>query len=77
MTAWHAIARGGHEAIGEDMESWAIYTAEATLEDVVTLDAEHDRYEWVALEVALARCLPARVGNAVGSVARLLGGGEW
>lgn len=42
--------------IGHD--SWALYLAEATDEDGVALDAEHDRYEWVNYEVACERCLP-------------------
>ena len=57
-------------AIGEGHESWAIYAAEATPDDAITLDAEHDRYEWVTLETALARCLPAEVGEGVQIVAR-------
>jgi 8-oxo-dGTP pyrophosphatase MutT (NUDIX family) len=54
-------------------ESWAIYYAEAASDQVVTLlDVEHDRFEWVPLEVALARCLPEVVGQSVEAVARLL-----
>lgn len=61
-------------ATGEGQESWAIYTAEATTDHAITLDAEHDRYEWVTLEVALARCLPEVVGEGVRLVARRLQG---
>jgi 8-oxo-dGTP pyrophosphatase MutT (NUDIX family) len=53
-------------------ESWAIYFAEATPDDRVVLDAEHDRFAWVTLEAALAHCLPEMVGSSVEYVARLL-----
>lgn len=53
-------------------EIWAVYYAEAPRDVVVMLDAEHDRYEWVSVEDALARCLPAVVGDCVRSVAKLL-----
>lgn len=60
------------EATGFGQESWAIYHAEITDDHVVTLlDVEHDRYEWVTLEVALARCLPVAVSQSVECVARL------
>jgi 8-oxo-dGTP pyrophosphatase MutT (NUDIX family) len=53
--------------------SWLTYFAEAGAEDVVTLlDVEHDRFEWVTLETALARCLPEVVGQSVHFVAQLL-----
>lgn len=60
------------DAIDVGERAWAIYRAEATLAEVVMLDAEHDRYEWVNLEIALARCLPAVVGEAVQMVARVI-----
>jgi 8-oxo-dGTP pyrophosphatase MutT (NUDIX family) len=61
------------QATGLGSESWAIYSAEASADQIVTLlDAEHDRYEWVTLETALARCLPEVVGQSVEYVARRL-----
>jgi 8-oxo-dGTP pyrophosphatase MutT (NUDIX family) len=60
------------QATGHGMESWAVYLAEATLADVVTLDAEHDRHEWVRLDVALSRCLPAAVSANIQLVAERL-----
>jgi ADP-ribose pyrophosphatase YjhB (NUDIX family) len=59
-------------ATGHGLESWAIYWAEANVDDPVILDAEHDRYAWVTLDEALARCLPVRVGEGVAHVARML-----
>ena len=59
-------------ATGYGMDSWAIYAAEAGEADTVTLDAEHDRYAWVTLETALARCLPEIVGEGVRIVANRL-----
>ncbi len=40
---------------------WALALARAPAEAPVVLDAEHDRYEWLPLELAIARCLPAEV----------------
>lgn len=54
-------------------ESWYIYAAEAIGDDVVVLDAEHDRFEWTPMEVAMERCLPAMVGNSVWKVAQEFG----
>jgi 8-oxo-dGTP pyrophosphatase MutT (NUDIX family) len=61
------------QATDRGSESWAIYHAEATADQaVMLLDVEHDRYEWVTLEVALTRCLPEVVSASVQYVARLL-----
>jgi 8-oxo-dGTP pyrophosphatase MutT (NUDIX family) len=60
------------QATGYGRESWAIYIAEASAHPVMLIDPEHDRYEWVSLETALARCLPERVGQGVAYVAQLL-----
>ena len=57
---------------GYGLDNWAIYYAEAGADQPVTLDAEHDRFEWVTLEEALVRCLPVVVGEGVERVARLL-----
>ncbi|MFC3079256.1 NUDIX domain-containing protein [Phenylobacterium terrae] len=40
---------------------WCVYAAEAPAEAMVVLDAEHDRFEWVAAGDAPARCLPELV----------------
>jgi 8-oxo-dGTP pyrophosphatase MutT (NUDIX family) len=54
-------------------DGWAVYYAEASDDHVVTLlDVEHDRYEWVTLDVALARCLPVEVSQGIAHVAWLL-----
>gem|GEM_PF-5380343 len=34
----------------------------------VTLSAEHDRYTWLPLEAAAARCLPQEVGDQIRAV---------
>lgn len=60
------------QATDHGKESWAAYTAEATLEDLIVLDAEHDRFEWVTLESALARCLPEPVNQGIHHVAQQL-----
>lgn len=47
--------------ICDGLGDWRIYTAEAPLDAVVVLDAEHDRFEWVAASDAPARCSPELV----------------
>jgi 8-oxo-dGTP pyrophosphatase MutT (NUDIX family) len=60
-------------ATGEGLDGWTVYLAEADSTHTVILDAEHDRYEWVTLDVALERCLPSAVGDSLRSAVRLLG----
>ncbi|MCC6455453.1 MAG: NUDIX domain-containing protein [Caldilineaceae bacterium] len=60
------------QATGQGLDSWAVYTAEATPDSAIVLDAEHDRFEWVKLDVALARCLPEPVAQSIRTVAGLL-----
>jgi 8-oxo-dGTP diphosphatase len=51
---------------------WARYWVEVDAATTVALDDEHDRYEWVDLDEALTRCLPARTAEAFDTVAALL-----
>jgi ADP-ribose pyrophosphatase YjhB (NUDIX family) len=44
---------------------WAVFTAEAPRDAEVILDDEHDRYEWLPLEGACARCLPVQVADGI------------
>jgi 8-oxo-dGTP pyrophosphatase MutT (NUDIX family) len=44
---------------------FAIFVAEATAEHEVVLSDEHDRFEWVTVEDACARCLPERVAESI------------
>jgi 8-oxo-dGTP pyrophosphatase MutT (NUDIX family) len=46
-------------------EDVALYVAEAERDADVLIDPEHDRFEWVTLEVAAQRCLPAVVGEGI------------
>ena len=39
-------------------DEWAIYVAEAESHTIVQLDVEHDLFEWVAADIAVARCAP-------------------
>lgn len=48
---------------------WALFYAEASPEATVALSPEHDRYEWLPAVAAVARCLPAVVGEQVRAVA--------
>jgi 8-oxo-dGTP pyrophosphatase MutT (NUDIX family) len=47
----------------------ALYLAQAPSDAAVGLDEEHDRFEWVSLEDALTRCLPAVVADGLASAA--------
>jgi len=55
-----------------EREDWAIYVAEAPLDAVVTLDAEHDAYAWLSLADATARCLPEIAGATIAVAADFL-----
>jgi 8-oxo-dGTP pyrophosphatase MutT (NUDIX family) len=43
----------------------ALFVAEAPPDATVRVDAEHDRYEWLALDDACARCRPAVVADGL------------
>ena len=67
-------ARELHEEVGLDLEmvpvgiddsGWFVYLAEAPPDVAITLDAEHDRYEWVSVPDAVERCLPATVATSI------------
>ena len=71
-----------HEETGLDLEpqrldgdvarTWELYLLEVPHDVGIRLDAEHDRYEWVAADVAVARCQPAVVSEGVAqAVAKL------
>ncbi|HEY7778951.1 MAG TPA: NUDIX domain-containing protein [Ktedonobacterales bacterium] len=45
-------------AFGDNV--WCVYVAEAAADTVVTPDAEHDRFAWLAPDEALRRTLPER-----------------
>jgi 8-oxo-dGTP pyrophosphatase MutT (NUDIX family) len=46
-------------------DDWALFVAEAPADAVVALDAEHDRYLWLPVPEAAAKCRPAVVGGAL------------
>ncbi|MGH3071303.1 MAG: NUDIX domain-containing protein [Gaiellaceae bacterium] len=50
----------------------AHYVAECPAGETVVLDGEHDRFAWVTLEEAVARCLPPDVGTGIAKVAARL-----
>ena len=57
--------------VGED---WAVFCAEVESDAAVVLhDDEHDRFEWVPLDVVASRCRPKRVADAVKVVAATIG----
>ena len=51
---------------------WFVYQAEAPLDATITLDAEHDRYEWLTPDEALRRIAPDRVRHDLARVIALL-----
>lgn len=44
---------------------WAVFAAEVAADQPVILDAEHDRYEWLPADEAVARILPASVAEQI------------
>ncbi len=46
-------------------DEWAAYAVEVDARVTITLDAEHDRYEWVDLHTALTRCQPVQVSDTL------------
>lgn len=44
---------------------WAVFAAEVAVDQPVILDAEHDRYEWLPADEAVARILPASVAEQI------------
>jgi len=53
------------EPLAHETDDVALFVAEAAAGARVVLDAEHDRFEWMTLEAARARCLPAIVGRGL------------
>jgi 8-oxo-dGTP pyrophosphatase MutT (NUDIX family) len=49
-----------------------VFSAEAPRDAVVALSPEHDRYEWLTLREASARCLPLWANEHLACVARML-----
>ncbi|MEZ5412772.1 MAG: NUDIX domain-containing protein [Opitutaceae bacterium] len=54
-------------------EHWFVYGLEVGPETQVSMDAEHDRYEWVSLPEAICRCQPEAVSQQLKNVGRELG----
>jgi 8-oxo-dGTP pyrophosphatase MutT (NUDIX family) len=51
---------------------WPVFVVEVPSDTSVTLDAEHDRFEWVPCPVALERCRPDRALLPLQSAVRLI-----
>ncbi len=45
--------------------TWAVFAVEVGPEQDVTLDGEHDRFEWLSADEAVARILPASVAEQI------------
>jgi 8-oxo-dGTP pyrophosphatase MutT (NUDIX family) len=69
-----AAARELREETGLDLplaplesatEAVALFVAEAAGDAELSLEPEHDRYAWVTLEEAVARCLPPVVAEGI------------
>jgi ADP-ribose pyrophosphatase YjhB (NUDIX family) len=60
-------------ACDHDAKEWAVYFAEAPADAEVILDAEHDRFVWIGLNDAVARCSPPLVGAQLRFVAGIVG----
>jgi 8-oxo-dGTP pyrophosphatase MutT (NUDIX family) len=46
-------------------DDWVVYVAEASPDVQVEISAEHDRFEWLSLGDASARCRPAVVASGL------------
>src|SRR4051794_15449608 len=57
---------------GLGSDEWLLFAAGAPSEVQIRLDDEHDRYEWLSLEDAAARCFPPLVGQSFRTVAASL-----
>ncbi len=53
---------------------WFVYSLEVGPSQMVCLDEEHDRYEWVALSEAIQRCQPESVSLQLQRFADEMGG---
>jgi 8-oxo-dGTP pyrophosphatase MutT (NUDIX family) len=49
---------------------FAVHVAELRTPTEIVLSDEHDRYEWLPVEDAVARCRPVRVGDSIRAAAR-------
>lgn len=75
----HCAARELHEEVGLDLKprvvtaaneaGWAVYAVEVAPGATISLNEEHDRFEWVRPDEAIARCTPAVVGGAIAAAA--------
>ncbi len=54
--------------VDDGARDWSLYAAQVQPDAAVTLDDEHDRYEWVSVDVACSRCAPAKVAAQLRSV---------
>jgi 8-oxo-dGTP pyrophosphatase MutT (NUDIX family) len=57
------------EPTGCGTAEWGVYVAEAPADIEVRLSAEHDRFDWLPLAEASARCRPAMVAAGLECVA--------
>jgi hypothetical protein len=75
--AHHGPDFAGDWAWTPPADDWWVYLAEASPASVVVIDAEHDRFEWLPVELAYARCTPelarAPLGAAIAQLRRQVG----
>jgi 8-oxo-dGTP pyrophosphatase MutT (NUDIX family) len=57
--------RGSPVPLSVDGTDWAVFGLEVPWGTAVSIDGEHDRYEWLALEEACGRCLPLVVAQSL------------
>jgi 8-oxo-dGTP pyrophosphatase MutT (NUDIX family) len=57
------------EPTGCGTEEWTVYAAEASADAGIEISSEHDRFEWLPLDEASARCLPTVVASGLECVA--------
>jgi 8-oxo-dGTP pyrophosphatase MutT (NUDIX family) len=54
----------------------ALFVAEAPFGAELLLEPEHDRFDWLSIEDACARCLPVSVADGLRKVASVLAAGS-
>jgi 8-oxo-dGTP pyrophosphatase MutT (NUDIX family) len=48
---------------------WALFVVRASADADVTLDAEHDAFDWLSVDEACARCMPSAVADGLREIA--------
>lgn len=67
--------KGQVRALRVENIDWAVFALEIPWQSEISLNDEHDRFEWLTLDDACARCLPRVVSESFGLAAAPREGG--